>query len=215
ADGPVYATFDFTDISSVKIKSGDAVLHTQNTGKYINIFAAGDFKAGDVVTFQADVEEQKSGNGTIYVYQINKEVFEKGYEKLKSGGLNVTDYDDTHISGTITAAEDCVMYTSIPYDGGWKAYVDGKKTEVKSMKDAFVCVPLSAGEHTIELKYCPPGFVPGLVISIVSVAMLVLLWIYEPKLKKVFSTKSKTVPETSEEIPEDNEDNGAEENEES
>lgn len=206
-DGPVYATFDFSDITSVKIKSGDAVLHTQNTGKYINIFAAGDFKAGDVITFQADVEKNKSGNGTIYVYQINEEVFEKGYEKLKSGGLNVTDYGDTYINGTITAAEDCVMYTSIPYDGGWKAFVDGKETEVKSMKDAFVCVPLSAGEHTVELKYCPPGFAAGLIISIVSVGVLVVLWIFEPKLKKVFSAKPKPAEES--------EDNGAEENEES
>lgn len=215
SDGPVYATFDFTDITNVKIKNGDTVLHTQNTGKYVNIFAAGDFKAGDVVTFQADVKDQKSGNGTIYVYQINEEVFEKGYEKLKSGGLNVTDYGDTHISGTITAAEDCVMYTSIPHDGGWKAYVDGKETEIKPLKDAFVCVPLSAGEHTVELKYCPPGFVAGLIISIASIGILVVLWIFEPKLKKVFSAKPKAVPETSEEIPEESEDNGAVEHEES
>lgn len=214
-DGPVYATFDFTDINSVKIKSGDTVLHTQNTGKYINIFAAGDFKAGDVVTFQANVDDQKSGNGTIYVYQINEDVFERGYEKLKSGGLNITEYDDTHINGTITAAEDCIMYTSIPYDGGWKAYVDGKETEVKALKDALVCLPISAGEHTIELKYCPPGFAAGLAITIASIGILVVLWIFEPRLKKVFSKKSESIPETSEEVAADNAGNGAGKNEKS
>lgn len=214
-DGPVYATFDFTDINSVKIKSGDTVLHTQNTGKYINIFAAGDFKAGDVVTFQANVDDQKSGNGTIYVYQINEDVFERGYEKLKSGGLNITEYDDTHINGTITAAEDCIMYTSIPYDGGWKAYVDGKETEVKALKDALVCLPISAGEHTIELKYCPPGFAAGLAITIASIGILVVLWIFEPRLKKVFSKKSESIPETSEEAASDNAGNEAGKNEKS
>lgn len=183
-DGPVYASFEFDNVNTLKVKSGNSVLRSRNQGKYLNVFAAGDFKAGDVVTFQGNVEDQKSGNGTIYVYQINKKVFEEGYKKLSAGSLNVTEYDDTEIKGTITAAEDCVMYTSIPYDGGWKAYIDGKETEVKSIKDAFVCVPLSAGEHTVELKYCPPGFVAGTAISLVSIALFVLLWIFMPKLVK-------------------------------
>ena len=150
----------------------------------MDIFAAGDFNAGDVVSFQADAKDQKNGSGTIYVYQINSDVFERGYRKLLKGALNVTKYDDTIIKGNIIAEDDCLMYTSIPYDGGWKAYVDGKETEVQSIKNAFVCVPMSAGEHTVELRYCPPGFVVGAVISILSVATLVLLWIFVPKVKK-------------------------------
>lgn len=189
-DGPVYATFDFTDVSSVKIKSGESVMNSHNSGKYLDIFAAGDFKSGETVTFQANVEKEKSGSGTIYVYQINEKVFEEGYQKLLSGSLNVTEHSDTEIKGTINAENDCIMYTSIPYDGGWKAYVDGKETEVKNVKDAFVCVPISAGEHTVELKYCPPGFKAGAAITIVSIASLVALWILEPKIKKRVKSKN-------------------------
>lgn len=183
-DGPLYVTFDFGEIKNVRIKVGDSVLRTHNSGKYMDIFAAGDFNAGDVVSFQADAKDQKNGSGTIYVYQINSEVFERGYQKLLSGAMNVTEYDDTSIKGSITAENDCLMYTSIPYDGGWKAYVDGKETKVAAINKAFVSVPLTAGEHTIELKYCPPGFAAGAVISVLSVAALVMLWIFVPKLKK-------------------------------
>ena len=183
-DGPLYVTFDFGEIKNVRIKVGDSVMRTHSSRKYMDIFAAGDFNAGDVVSFQADAKDQKNGSGTIYVYQINSDVFERGYRKLLEGALNVTKYDDTIIKGNIIAEDDCLMYTSIPYDGGWKAYVDGKETEVQSIKNAFVCVPMSAGEHTVELRYCPPGFVVGAVISILSVATLVLLWIFVPKVKK-------------------------------
>ena len=213
-DGPVYATFDFTDVQNVKIKSGDSVIHTHNTGKYRNIFAAGDFKKGETVTFQANVKDQVSGSGCIYVYQINKEVFEKGYEKLAAGGLNVTDYGDTYINGTINAAEDCVMYTSIPYDGGWKVYVDGKKAEVKSLKNALTCVPLTAGEHKIEMKYTPPGFVAGLSISCAAVTVLILLWIFEPRLKRKLAAKKGMTAETSNNETAET-DGGADENEKS
>lgn len=192
-DGPVYAVFKFSDISSVRVKSGDSIIHTQsNVDKYMKIFAAGEFKAGDVVTFQADVEKDKGGSGNIYVYQLDREVFEEGYQKLAAGGgLQITDYDDTHINGTIKADRDCLMYTSIPYDGGWRAYVDGKKTEVKSVKNALVCVPLTAGEHEIRLRYYPPGFIPGLIITITAIALFVLLWIFEPKIIAVIEERKK------------------------
>lgn len=199
-DGPVYATFDFSDIKNVKIKSENAILHTQNIGDYLTIFAAGDFKAGDIATFQADVEKDKSGRGSIYVYQLNREVFEKGYEKLSAGGLSDIDYSDTRISGKLTAQEDGVIYTSIPYDGGWKAYIDGRETEVSSIRDALVCIPVTAGEHTVELKYCPPGFAVGLTVTLVSLGLLAVIWILEPKFRKVRSTESaeETVPESGE-----------------
>lgn len=190
-DGPVYATFDFDDITSVKIKSGYSVMHTQSVGKYTTIFAAGDFKAGEVITFQADVDSQNSGKGKIYVYQINKDALEEGYRKLASCGLNITDYSDTKIEGTINARNDCVMYTSIPYDGGWTVYVDGKKSEVKSVKNALMCVPISAGEHEVRFKYSPPGFLTGLIVTGFAIAILVLLWIFEPKIKARLESRIK------------------------
>lgn len=201
SDGPVYAVFDFTDVSNVKIKSEESVLHTHSISKYRDIFAAGDFKAGETMTLQADVDPQKSGSGVVYVYQMDKDVFEEGYKKLSAGGLNIEKYSDTRISGNITAANDCVMYTSIPYDGGWKVYVDGKKTDVKALRNAFLCVPLTAGEHKIELKYTPPGFVAGLSITVFAAAVFILLWVFEPKIKKISEERA---AKTSEKEAENN-----------
>lgn len=81
------------------------------------------------------------------MYQINSDVFERGYRKLLEGALNVTKYDDTIIKGNIIAEDDCLMYTSIPYDGGWKAYVDGKETEVQSIKMHCMCSYVGRGTY--------------------------------------------------------------------
>lgn len=206
-EGPVYATFDFDNVDTVKIKSGDTVMHSQSVGKYTTIFAAGNFDADSTITLQADVDPENSGSGYVYAYQIDKDVFEEGYKKLLAGGLDIADYSDTKIEGSIEAQEDCMMYTSIPYDGGWTVYVDGKKTKTTSLAYAFTCVPLSAGKHDIKMVYSPPGFILGLIITISALALFVLLWIFEPKMKLWFESRKKTPAAVEENMTETAEEN--------
>jgi uncharacterized membrane protein YfhO len=190
-DGPIYVIFDFDNVSTLQVKlkntdtdEEDTVLHTFSLGKYINTFPAGDFNAGDIVTLYSSLTEEASGTGKIYVYQINSDVLRRGYEKLSAGGLNVSEYTDTSITGTVEAAQDGVFYTSIPYDGGWKVYIDGEETEVTPLKNALVCVPISEGTHTVEMKYSPPGYKAGLAVSVGSIAVFILVIFIEKKMKK-------------------------------
>ncbi|MGN0620473.1 MAG: YfhO family protein [Porcipelethomonas sp.] len=181
-DGPVYVSFEFDNVSTLKIRQEDTEIKSFSLGKYVNTFPVGDFKSGDVVTLYAEMSEENNGMGKVYVYQVNDEVLQKGYEKLSAGALSVTDYSDTRINGTVEAAEDGFLYTSIPHDGGWKVFVDGKETEVTPLKNALVCVPVSAGSHTVEMKYTPPGFTAGLVITFVSLGLFAACAFLEKKI---------------------------------
>lgn len=183
ADGPVYAVFFFDNTNGFQIKQGNTTIHNFGKQKYKNVTAVGTFKAGDVITLYANVEKEKSGNGKAFVYQANEELLRQGVEKLSKGGIDVSDYSDTEINGTFTADNDSVLYTSIPYDGGWKVYIDGKKTEVTPLKNAVVCVPVTAGEHEIRFKYCPPGFAVGVSITAGSVIVFAALWVLEKKYR--------------------------------
>jgi len=122
-----------------------------------------------------------SGTGKMYLYGIKEDIFREGIEKLAKGGLKVTSYDDTEINGTFTAENDGVLYTSIPHDGGWTAYIDGEEAEITPLKDALVCIPVTAGEHELTLKYCPPGFAAGATVTVVSIIAFVAAWIVEKK----------------------------------
>ena len=74
--------------------------------------------------------------------------------------------------------------TSIPYEKGWSAYVDGKKVEVDSIKDAFCTIDLKKGTHEIEFRYIPYGFIVGNIITILSIALLIALYYVDKTYKK-------------------------------
>ena len=67
------------------------------------------------------------------------------------------------------------MFTSIPYDEGWKILVDGKEQKPEKILDSFVGIWLSAGSHTVAMEYTPKGLIPGALISGGSAVLLALI----------------------------------------
>ena len=61
-------------------------------------------------------------------------------------------------------------------------------TEVTPLKNAVVCVPVTAGSHEIRFKYCPPGFAAGAAITVGSVIVFAAIWILEKKYRKKVKT---------------------------
>ncbi len=141
----------------------------------------GTFKAGEKATISASVTDNTVNHGslTIYVYKLNQETLEKGYSILSQGGIRLDSFSDREMSGTITASEDGVCYFSIPNDGGWKVYVDGKETETRLIGDAVIGVKLTAGEHELRLKYTPEGFTVGMVLTMAGLAVWVIVLLFE------------------------------------
>ena len=120
----------------------------------------------------------------LYAYAFHEKVCELALNTLASEGLSIEKFDDTYIKGKINATKDGLMYTSIIYDRGWTAYIDGKEVEITSINDALLAVPVSAGSHTIELKYSPTNLTLGLIITFVSIGILILLIVLDIRKKK-------------------------------
>ena len=68
-----------------------------------------------------------------------------------------------------------MMYTSIPYEKGWSVYVDGAPAKTQAFADTMLMIPLTKGEHTIEMRYRPAGLTEGLIISAVALFCFALL----------------------------------------
>jgi hypothetical protein len=58
---------------------------------------------------------------------------------------------------------------------GWQAHVDGVPAPVLRANGKHRAVAVSAGRHEVVLRYAPPGFVPGLALSVVSLLVALLL----------------------------------------
>src|SRR5699024_834099 len=81
----------------------------------------------------------------------NEKDFARAINKLKDNSLDITSFSKTDITGIIDNSKDSILYSSIPDDGGWSAYVDGKKTEIVTIFDYLCGIPLTEGKHTVRL----------------------------------------------------------------
>ncbi len=103
-------------------------------------------------------------------------------KKNNESAFNISEYTDTTIKGTVKIGDGEVLFTTIPYEKGWTAYVDGKKCEIISAQKAFISVMVPEGEHEVELCYKLPGFTVSICISIAAlVAVLVLAFLKKKK----------------------------------
>lgn len=149
-----------------------------NHGRTLDI---GYVEAGSTISLTPSDSEK--GSLRPLVYAVDEDKFKEAMTKLSAGGLNVTSYSDTRITGTITADKSGLMFTSIPYDKSWTVYVDGTPVSTQKVGDAFLAVELSAGTHTIEMKFTAGNYKAGLVISIISFIIIGSLVFFRIKFK--------------------------------
>ena len=150
---------------------------TQNTSEPY-IYDLGTVTPGETVTVLVSVKDRDYGYIDFYPFYVDDEALNKGYEILKEGQLNVESFEETKIKGTVNAKEDCLFFTSIPYDEGWTVKIDGKeiaKDDYVALEDAYLCFNLPEGEHSIELSFEQRGFKIGVMISAVTVLLMVLV----------------------------------------
>lgn len=90
-----------------------------------------------------------------YFYYYDEERLQEAYEILAGHQMKITGMEGDTIEAVVTADEDMpVLFTSIPYDDGWKVSVDGERIETFSVLDgAFLAVELAPGEHTLIFTY--------------------------------------------------------------
>jgi uncharacterized membrane protein YfhO len=119
----------------------------------------------------------------LTAYSFNEDVFIDVYNHLSKNPFVVEEYGDTFIRGTIDSDIDGIMYTSIPFDDGWKAYVNGEKVTVRPFKNAFISIPIPVGKHDIELYYEPEGFISGLIITLASLVIFISIILIDRKKK--------------------------------
>ncbi|MCR5715638.1 MAG: YfhO family protein [Lachnospiraceae bacterium] len=119
----------------------------------------------------------------LNLYRLNEPAMNEALQTLLQNTLTVTDFSSNHLEGEITTAEGEELILAIPSDSGWSVWVDGEESEVKEFADAFIAIPLSAGDHHITLHYRPSGMIAGIVLSIAALAIFILL-VYLCKCRK-------------------------------
>ncbi len=96
-------------------------------------------------------------------------------EALKANPMKNESITEDTVSGTVSVPEEGgILRLAIPYAQGWKAYVDGKETELLNVDIKYMGIRLQKGEHEIRLIYQTPYLRLGMLISAVSVFLFIL-----------------------------------------
>lgn len=175
----VYFKTAANSIDTITFTLSDGTVISQSVDTKPYIMDLGYLEKGETVQLYAPVE--KGENGTIYLYAVtfNDGVFAKGYKQLKADSLQVTEFKETEINGTVNVSKDGILYTSINYDTGWSVYIDGEKVSrdniVSIGNGALLGVNITEGEHEITFKYTQNGLVIGTCISILTLIIFILL----------------------------------------
>lgn len=184
-DGSAYAFMELTAENTAMIEFNDE-MKSYAIYRDGNFFPAGTYKEGDLFSICSEANAGESGDLRIFVSILNQDVFDQAYDLLKDETLEVTEWTSTYLKGNITVKKDNLMYTSIPYEKGWKVYVDGERAEITPIADAFIGVMLPEGEHTVEFKYSPGHVYFAVILSLMGIGIFVLVVVMDRKGKLKF-----------------------------
>lgn len=117
-----------------------------------------------------------------------------GYEEkvnaLKENVMTDVTFATNTVTGKISLDESKYLCITVPYSKGWKAYVDGEKTEVYNANGQYMALKLEAGKHNIRLVYNTPFLKAGAVLSLFGIVIfIVYIIVWEKQNRKLNERK--------------------------
>lgn len=175
--------------------NGDTLNETQSIDEAY-ILDLGKLEKGETVEVEIPLKDDAdTGSVTFHACGLDLDAFREAFRTLQKGQLEITEFTETHIEGTLTALPGQILYTSIPYDAGWHIFIDGQKVSRKDylrIGDALLGVRIGAGHHEIAMDYSPVGLFEGAAVSAAALVCLVLGFILAARRR----TRKNILPQT-------------------
>lgn len=140
-----------------------AVPVKKGQGRAELIFGAGHYRVSDAECFLGTLPTEKEAKRLYQSELVPDKEATKG---------NVT-------GGSITVKKDGYLITTIPYDEGFKIFVDGQEAEIEKVNTAFLGCRIKTGGHEIKIVYHAPGAAAGKIVSAAGVLLFLGLMLRE------------------------------------
>lgn len=190
---PAYIEFTMQNQSSDPLyafiqtdKIYESQLYLNN--KKITYFSANNYKViplgkraiGENLNFKIEVKKNKFNINNQYFYYLDIKNYEKEYKEMLKNKYDINYFSNTNIKGTINSSDaKSVLYTSIPYDEGWKVSIDGKEVPKIKLMDSLIGISVPRGVHEVEFKFTPMGLYLGTMISIITLGLILIGYLYK------------------------------------
>ncbi len=185
-DGIMYIYVDITQFTDLTITINGVSREYTAFGVGENrTYEIGEVNKDDVVTVKlGGYRHERDAAGNVYpteyeavgalCYTVDMNIFEEGYAKLDAmSDTEMLEFSDTYVKAKVTSYTDGILYIPTALDSGWKILIDGVEAPLYEHESHILMTEITEGEHIVEMKYCPVGFVPGAIITGVSVLILI------------------------------------------
>ncbi len=128
----------------------------------------------------------------INYYELNEDKLQQAYSYLDKEKFRVDNYKNGYVKGSIVVEDDKkLLFVSIPYIKGWKAYVNGNAEEIiPVLNDTFMGLELPGkGEYEIELKFECPWVKQGIAMSLSGMLILGIMYFIDFRIAKTNRSK--------------------------
>lgn len=115
---------------------------------------------------------------------FNSGIMPEFYENANKYTWENLTYTGHTLTGTTDYEEDGYTMLSIPYDRGWKAYIDGQEVDIEDPYQSMMFVKTPAGHHELKLVFIPYGMVQSLAVTGFGIVFTCLLFFIISRLKR-------------------------------
>ncbi len=160
------------------------------------IIPLGQYPEGEEFSVLIGIPSKESGgSGEVFLrdllfYTFDKELFLEKTAELRSSVAKIELVRATKIEMDVTVKDNQRMFTSIPYERGWKVKANGEAVPVVRTEDGLVGFTLPQGTYRVTITFLPDYFVIGMTLSILGVVLLVLLTLVHRYMKKYKVTRA-------------------------
>lgn len=162
ADGPLYMFLgsEAGRIGTVSINGGEPVELDLSV-----INCLGNFSRGSQPTVSVSINDERIPLKGTWFAVLDTALTDTSMKQLSQQNASNISVDGSTVTCTATISEGQILMTSIPWQSGWRAYVNGKETDTICVSGALLGIDPGAGVYDVRLVYEPEEFLPCLILS--------------------------------------------------
>lgn len=144
------------------------LLDDKQAEKYKNILPCINTSAQYNNIYNDNADEDYTLNDNYF----NPETVRADCERFRQNAAFDFNRSNRKFDCTISLDKPNLVFFSVPYESGWRAYVNGKPADIVKANVGFMAVLADAGVNKIEFVYMTPGLIAGVVITISAFLLL-------------------------------------------
>ncbi|MBR5359273.1 MAG: YfhO family protein, partial [Lachnospiraceae bacterium] len=178
--------------NNLEIYVNDELLTYYGNNYCLKVLNLGYYKKGDYLMMHVIADDSSEFGSAIFVTE-NTDALREAYNKTIARHAKIDKLSASKLAMTLDSAYtvgddisgEVGVFTTIPYQKGWKVKVCGVKVEPVEVYDSLMYIPVTEAlqqkelgpdeDIRIELNFIPEGFVVGVIVSVLTLAIIILM----------------------------------------